>query len=86
MGTSRVLVVLVASGLVAPSAAAETAKAAMTVSVTVVRPCTVSTDAPAVSVDCGRRQTQVRVTERPPQAEPSHSQDRPGSRTVTIDF
>lgn len=84
MPTARLLGVTALVALAAPVALAATATAPLRVSVTVVRSCTVSSEGPEVTVECGRRAAEARVT----RAEPAggDAARTAGTRSVTIEF
>jgi hypothetical protein len=80
------LLVLAAAALLASSVSAQTARAPMTVSVTVARSCTVTTSAISADVTCGRHQPPMRVVEHAATPSTTPSASAAGARVVTIDF
>jgi hypothetical protein len=83
MRTIGLLVTALAAAVTVPLAA-QGAKAPMRISVTVVRSCTVSTDTPTVTVNCGKRQPQMQVTGGP--VAPGSSQATRSTQPTTIEF
>jgi hypothetical protein len=73
------------AALTCSTLAAGEAKAPMRVSVTVVRSCTISSDAPEVVVKCGQRAETVRVTGQVTTGE-AQSPPTADRRAVTIEF
>ena len=81
---SRLLALVIGAVAVSASASlAETTKGAMRVSVTVIRSCTVNSDAQAVIVKCGSRPEAVRVSEQVTTAPSPTTAD---TRSVTIEL
>jgi hypothetical protein len=83
-GTRLLLVPALAAVAMSPLAA-QGAKAPITVSVTVVRSCTINSDSPSVVVNCGRRPETVRVTEQVTTV-PGPSRSTADTRAVTIEL
>ncbi len=83
MRSALLALVAAAVAISAAPALAETGKGDLRVSVTVVRSCRVSTDAPAVRVDCGSRPQPVKVEQPSAGAGANHGST---ARPVTIEF
>lgn len=83
---SRLLVAVISAvAMIAPAMLAETSKGALSVSVTVTRSCTVTTDGPTAHVDCGTRPQPVQIASV--QLTPGSAAAAPhAARSITVEF
>ena len=89
MGAIRLLLVPAVAAVLTSPLAAQGAKAPMTISVTVVRSCSINSDGATVAVTCGRERPPVRLAEIASAPLPTARNAASGSaapRIVTIDF